>query len=355
MFSKFLLRAAFVATLSLAAAVSAQDAPSRPDGHAPIGVVGDHYHEAGEFMFSYRFMNMDMSGNAIGSNDVDPESIATTIPNRFFGMPMQPPTLRVVPTRMSMEMHMLGLMYAPTDKVTLMAMTNHVSKEMDHLSYMGGMGTTVLGGFRSKVSGVGDTILSALIRLHETDRSRLHVNIGVSIPTGSTNETGTVLAPTGMTPTLRLPYSMQLGSGSYDLLPGLTWTSFISDRASVGLQWRANVRLSDNDEGYQFGDEQRVTGWYSRHFTERLSWSARFEWYDRGNVSGIDPLIVAPVQTADPSRQGANRKDIAFGLNFAAAGGHRIAAEYSVPVSQSLDGPQLETDDQITVGYQLSF
>jgi hypothetical protein len=66
-------------------------------------------------------------------------------------------------------------------------------------------------------------------------------------------------------------------------------------------------------------------------------------------------LIVAPVQTADPNRQGATRKSVALGLNFVAAGGHRLALEYSAPVSQSLDGPQLESDDQLTLGYQLSF
>ena len=35
---------------------------SRPDGHAPIGVMGDHIHREGEIMFSYRAMMMNMSG-----------------------------------------------------------------------------------------------------------------------------------------------------------------------------------------------------------------------------------------------------------------------------------------------------
>ena len=35
----------------------------RADDHAPIGVMADHYHEAGEVMFSYRFMSMSMKGN----------------------------------------------------------------------------------------------------------------------------------------------------------------------------------------------------------------------------------------------------------------------------------------------------
>ena len=343
------------AILTTVSVVSAQEEVSRPDDHAPIGVMGDHYHEAGEFMFSYRYMSMNMQGNAAGSASLSPDSIVTGIPNRFFGMPMQPPTLRVVPTGMTMDMQMLGIMYAPNDRVTLMAMTNHVTREMEHITYMGGMGTTVLGGFRTRTSGIGDTSLSALIRLYEDDRRRLHLNAGISIPTGSTDETGTILTPMNTMPTPRLPYPMQLGSGSYDFLPGLSYTSFLSDRSSFGVQWSGTLRTSDNDEGYSLGDEHRLTAWYARLISDRLSWSARLAWFDRSNIDGIDPLIVAPVQTADPALQGATRTDFSLGLNFTVPKGHRLAIEYSVPVSQDLDGPQLETDDQVTFGYQYSF
>ena len=110
---------------ALAAAVSS---PAFADGatvakdHAPIGVMGDHMHKKGEVMFSYRFMRMNMAGSRIGTDPATPEEIVTTVPNRFFGNPMQPPTLRVVPLEMTMDMHMVGAMYAPTDWLTLMAM-----------------------------------------------------------------------------------------------------------------------------------------------------------------------------------------------------------------------------------------
>ena len=32
----------------------------RPDGHGPIGTMGNHTHNSGEWMFSYRYMNMFM-------------------------------------------------------------------------------------------------------------------------------------------------------------------------------------------------------------------------------------------------------------------------------------------------------
>ena len=91
--------------------------------------MGDHRHATGEIMLSYRFMRMEMSGSQIGTTEVSPLQIATTVPNRFFGAPMQPPTLRVVPTEMTMDMHMFGAMYAPNDRVTFMAMLPYITKE----------------------------------------------------------------------------------------------------------------------------------------------------------------------------------------------------------------------------------
>ena len=122
-------------------------------------------HGQGEWMFSYRYMHMDMEGNRIGDNEVSPATIATTIPNRFFGQPMQPPTLRVVPTKMTMEMHMFGAMYAPTDWLTLMAMLNYVAKDMDHITFAGPAGNTVRGRFTTETSRIGDTRLSSMIWL----------------------------------------------------------------------------------------------------------------------------------------------------------------------------------------------
>lgn len=104
---------------------------TRADTHAPIGVMAEHIHHKGKWMLSYRFMSMSMDGNVSGSDPIDPDTIVSTEANRFFGMPGQPPTLRVVPTDMTMNMHMLGAMYAPSDRVTLMLMLNYYQKTMN--------------------------------------------------------------------------------------------------------------------------------------------------------------------------------------------------------------------------------
>lgn len=352
--NRFAFRAAALAAVTLISLHAAAHDIARPDDHAPLGVMADHYHDAGEWMFSYRFMRMDMAGNRSGTDGIGADEIVTTEPNRFFGNPGQPPTLRVVPESMTMDMHMLGAMYAPTDWLTVMAMLNYHVREMDHITYAGGMGTNILGGFTTKSEGLGDSSLTGLFRLHETETTRLHAVAGVSIPTGSNTETDTILTPMGGAPTPRLPYPMQLGSGTWDPVVGLTW-NWLGERTSAGAQWRSTFRIDDNDEGYRLGDEHLVTGWVAWRLAQPFSLSLRLEGYSRGNIDGIDPVIMAPVQTADPDRQAADRVSGGVGLNWSLPAGHRLAAELMTPLYQDLDGPQLETDWNLVVGWQWSF
>lgn len=338
--------------------IAGSPAPLRADGHAPIGVMGDHRHKTGEVMLSYRFMHMHMEGNRNGTTGIAPDIIATTVANRYFGMPGQPPTLRIVPTEMTMDMHMLGAMYAPSDRVTLMAMLPYVSKSMDHLTYMGGAGTTLRGSFRTKTSGIGDVKLSALIGLKTKGAHKLHFNAGISLPTGSITETGTILAPTGATPTVRLPYAMQLGSGTYDLLPGVTYQG-----GAGGTRWGAQlsgvIRLGSNDQGYSLGDEYKATAWVSRQIEPWISVSGRIEAKALGRIDGRDTRIMGPVQTADPNNYGGDTVSLFAGVNMVgqrgALRGHRLAFEVGAPIYRDLNGPQMETDWTLTAGRQLAF
>ena len=56
-----------------------------------------------------------------------------------------------------------------------------------------------------------------------------------------------MLAPNGARPTLRLPYAMQLGTGTFDLLPGLTYSGH-KDAWSWGGQYSAAIRLEDEKD-----------------------------------------------------------------------------------------------------------
>lgn len=328
--------------------------------HAPIGVMADHRHKKGEWMMSYRYMSMDMSGNRDGTDSLSPEDIVTTIANPFANPPMMPPTLRVVPTDMPMQMHMIGGMYGLSDRITLMAMGMYVSKEMDHVTFQGPMGTARLGEFTTETAGIGDTTIGAVIGLDDGADEHRQINLGIalSLPTGSIEETDQILTPMGTTPSPRLPYPMQLGSGSFDLKPSLTARSR-TGKWSYGAQASAVIRLDENDEGYTLGDAAEVTGWLAFEPEPWVSFSGRIKAKSVGQIDGDDALIRAPVQTADPANHGGETIEALIGVNLAGQSGwqqgHRIAAEIGLPVMRDLNGPQMETDLTFTVGWQKAF
>lgn len=333
-------------------------APIQASSHAPIGVMGDHLHGAGEWMLSYRFMSMTMEGNRDGTSDLTPEQIVTGQPNRFFGTPGQPATLRIVPLEMRMQMHMLGGMYAPTDWLTLMAMANVVEKDMDHVTFAGGAGVNRLGNFTTRTSGLGDTRLVTMWRLYESENHQLQGNLGLSLPTGSIKETGVILAPNGTRPTVRLPYAMQLGSGTYDLLPALGYTG--QDGAiGWGAQYSGIIRTGTNSQGYTLGDQHALTAWASYQWMPEISTSFRLAGTTLGSIDGIDSNIIGPVQTADPDNYGGDWAEAFIGVNLAGQSGilrgQRLALELGMPVYQDLNGPQMKRQWSLALGWQVAF
>jgi hypothetical protein len=326
------------------------DTSVRADSHAPVGVMGDHLHQQGEWMLSYRYMLMEMDGNLDGTNSLSTDQVLEDY--------------MVAPENMTMEMHMLGAMYAPSDDLTLMIMAPFISNEMDHTVQMmqmdGGMGMMSMprrSAFTTETGGMGDLKVSSLFRLKETDNSTLILNAGLSLPTGSIDEKD----ETGMSmgKKVQLPYSMQLGSGTYDLMPGLTYNVKQPDY-SWGAQAIATIRLSENDNDYTLGDRLMMTAWYARPFAEHFSWSLRTVYEHWGDVDGEDknlnPMMKMKVPTADPDLRGGERIDIAAGVNWIlpSTSTSRLALELIKPIYQDLNGPQLETDYSLVLGLQLS-
>lgn len=308
----------------------------RPDSHAPIGVMGDHTHGEGEWMLSYRYMFMHMGGNRTGTNQVPVSAIT-------------PGAFMVAPTGMDMQMHMLGLMYAPSDHITLMAMLPVVQISMDHVIGMNG------NIFSTDSQGLGDVSLSALWRVFETKGHRIHLHGGVALPTGETTVDG--VTPASAPAEVELPYPMRPGSGSLSLLPGLTYMGQ-SSLLSWGVQVTGKLPLHKNEENYRLGNSLSSSGWVAAQATKWLSTSVRVAGEAWGNIDGADPGLVGgpTVPTKLPNLRGGERIDLWLGINLLApegiAAGHRLAIEAGFPLYQSLDGPQLESDWQLVTGWQ---
>ena len=325
--------------LAILAFAPSSGANSSASAHGPIGVMADHTHDAGEWMVSYRYMRMRMNG----SRDNDDRIGANRVLARF----------PVTPLRMDMEMHMFGLMFAPVDRVTLTAMLPFVRSEMDHVTRTGAKFTT-------RSDGIGDFHAAALIRLLEEKHHHVHAQLGISFPTGSITEQDRTPA-SGASKTNRLPYPMQVGSGSYDFLPALTYTGH-RGAVSWGLQGRGEVRLNENHAGYRLGNEYALTAWTGFDLASWMSASLRTEWAQALNYRGreesaaVNPVVIP---TADPGRRATDRLDFLIGVNLLAPSGPldglRLAVEVGIPAYQRVDGPQLETDWLLTTGIQYAF
>ena len=296
--------------------------------------MGDHMHHAGEVMLSYRYSRMRMSGNRTGTQHLSPGDVLSDFP--------------ITPLDMDMEMHMIGAMWAPHDRVTLMGMLPLVQLSMDHENILGQR-------FETNSNGLGDVKFSALVRLFQRDGHGAHLNLGMSFPTGDIDARDTVLTPMGAA-RLQLPYPMQIGSGTFDVMPGLTYTGQ-GEGLSWGAQAMGTIRTDQNNNRYKLGDRVDLTAWIAKPWTRWLSTSVRTQWSYWGNVRGADPdLNPNAVPTADPDRRAGWRLDVLPGINLIHPGtGHRLAIEVGLPAAQWLDGPQLETDWRLVLGWQKAF
>lgn len=308
---------------------------SRPDAHAPISVMGDHTHKTGELMLSYRYMEMDMKELLDGKDEINPRSL------------LKNSTYKMAPTKMTMKMHMLGLMYAPNDTTTLMAMLPYLENDMDMLMNMGSTLSPMLMKSSMESSGIGDIRIGALHNIYSDSRQKIHLNLLLSLPTGSIDEKNSQGA--------LLPYAMQLGSGTYDLLPGITYAAQ-QESFSWGVQASAVIRLDENTRDYRLGNRYKVQSWVQKPLMRNLSASLRLTYEYWGEINGKDKRLnpmMSPL--SDANLQGGKIVIGSVGFNLTLPAGNRLALEFNTELSQDLDGLQMAYEDSLVLGWQLSF
>ncbi len=304
---------------------------NRADEHGPSGTMADHVHKAGELMIGLTWMHEEAGGaNRRGSEAIDDASIVTA------GY-----TTRA--QSMTMDMAMLHIMYAPSDRVTLMVVPSWQRMEMTmigiapsgHGSHGGHGGHALAVGdtMTHRVAGFGDTQIAALVSLSRRTTLSVHAGLALSVPTGSVSrqdEDGRFVH-----------YGMQPGSGTWDLNPSLTLRG--ANRAfGWGMQSAYLFRTADaNRSGFRFGDRFTATAWLSRPLGEHISLSARLAWSDEGKVRGH--YNASHNHGSPPDRQanyGGRRLDAGVGVNLTTSGRLRFGLEASLPLYQDLNGIQ---------------
>lgn len=314
---------------------------NRPDAHAPIGIMGDHLHAKGGFMVSLRYMNMQMKGNKSGANTIDD----ATVYNSYM----------VAPQNMSMDMYMFGVMYAPSNKLTLMLMQNFVKNNMGLTAKMMMNGMTMFRDFKTTSSGLGDLKIGGLYAIYTKDNNSLHLNASISIPLGSITEKD----DTPMMVNSKLPYRMQLGSGTYDVSLGATFKGNTA-RVSWGIQPMFLFRTGTNDSGYTFGNNQQLNIWGAYKVSNSISLSARVLAINAQKISGIDAMLnPMMVPTANIMNYGSKRINSYFGCNVSFPKTSilkdvRVGLETGLPIYENYNGIQMDEELTFNVGLKYS-
>ncbi|MGB0914387.1 MAG: hypothetical protein ACPGSW_12395, partial [Phaeobacter italicus] len=156
----------------------------RPDAMPPTGVVGGMHPPEGVLMPVFSYMNMEMDGNRTGTRSLPTSGVLAQYP--------------IAPLSMSMNMAMVGLMYGVTDDISVMAMLPYAHKTMKHQTRLGQT-------FKTRAQGFGDLKIIGGYDIYKSDGQVLELSLGLSLPTGSIDETDTT--PAG--PDQLLPYPMQ--------------------------------------------------------------------------------------------------------------------------------------------------
>ncbi len=359
-------------------ALSVHDSESPHARHSrhheePAGLMFGHMlDKAGAFMLGYRYMWSSQGGSILEGNHPSPDS--TTVARACGGH-----SCYLAPSSMAMSMHMLDLMVAPADWLTLMLMPQFVDMDMSMRALNGAPPPPNAHGPHHvqnghDTGGIGDLGMYALFRLFDGNTHRVHFTAGFSAPVGDVN---IHLRRNHGIDGGFIDYGMQLGSGTWDFKPSLTYTGSL-DNVSWGTQIGGTVRMENrNSSGYRLGDIFQATSWGSYRLTPWLSASVRGIYTVQGEIGGQyagansdtnDPNYNTDGTTTSiikfgphdyPQNYGGRFWDAGLGLNVNVPNGNlagnRISLEWLQPVYTDVNGYQLDRDGALNLTWRYGF
>jgi len=292
---------------------------------------GGGHHGAGMWMFDLKYSFMHMKDMLDTTTKVTAaESVKATSEYNFM----------MAPVDMNMHMLMGMVMYGVTDKFMLMGMAHYMKNEMTMLTQDGTSS-------KMNTSGIADTVISGMLQIPY----KLTLNIGLSLPTGSISEVGPMTHAKGVVQQdVRYPYGMQLGSGSYDIKHGISYTDSSKD-IGWGGSYEYTSRLNKNKNDYKWGNLFLADSWIRWDVTNQFNTTAKLSLRVLGEMEGADPVLeeqnspagfsmMSPAMSA--KNYGGRRLDFGLGAKYTISA-YSVSGDFSMPVYQNLWGPQMAT------------
>jgi hypothetical protein len=320
----------------------------------PAGVMFAHpLVGAGEWMLGYRAMTVldrgPMRNGHSQLNDVQTVTLGCA-PQLCYSRPME----------MRMHMHMLDVMIGLTDGVNLMLMPQYVDMGMQTRLLDGApsvpSGTTTHTGTH-ETGGIGDTSAHIIMALKVGATESVLLSVGLSAPTG---DSGIVLRRTHQLEAGYAHYGMQLSSGTWDLMAGMTYLRKAGAWA-LGGQVNTTQRLqSNNKQGFALGDAWQATAWFQRPLNGWLTASFRGSYTYQESIHGKHETPGLATSPADlPANNGGGHLDMGVGvaahIQSGALRGSSVALEWMKPLRTVPNGVQLPRDSTFNLRWMVAF
>ena len=304
------------------------------------------------WLFKYQFSRQFKRGTLAGKNAIDPLTVLQN-PD-FHKLPYpgshdckteaDPCLVSNISDWSRMDIHLFNVLYQQTNKLSWMMRFNYIA----HTVHMSDKITTTvpITPYQLNSTGISDIQLFFTNRLAQTKAINIDLTLGVNFPSGNIDKTSNI---TDMSENYEiLPYDMQLGSGTYDII-----TELAISGSYYGFEYGGGIyrifRTGLNNQYYSLGDVIKVKSWARYTF----SFGTQFR-------LGLTQNVWSPIEGRDmrlsdnPRYSGGKRLDglVGIGQKTKYFG---IYLDYAYPLLQYLNGVQSKTTGTVSLGLEFKY
>jgi len=258
----------------------------------------------------------------------------------------------VLPTVIKQEAYIANVSYFFNADQSVSVSLPYIIQSTDHESIVPGYDE-----FNISSDGIGDITVNYSGLVHHWGEDKLTFSVGVSIPSGSIDEKGDTPRAAG---DQQLPYTMQLGSGTWDLPIGVSYS-----KDGDGYSWGANafvkVRFGSNDRDYRLGNRFAASIWKKWYVNSYITPLAKIVFQDWGGISGQDnevtipnPIFPYPAGITNSRNYGGQKINIILGGDVYIAA-QAFSVEIGAPIYQYLNGIQPKETVHFSLNWKNQF
>jgi hypothetical protein len=322
------------------------------DAAIPMGVFGADSLAKSKLTLKLMPVFSSYGGQLIGSKGVSSQSVVLTTPT--YSNPTQ--LMRVVPQTVPVSLQSAILSYGLTSNFTAIFSASIVQKQLNAQTFLGETSRIPLGLSYTGTKGFSDLTTSGVLKIYDDQINRIQIVTGFAYPLSSDTQNISLLQSNATYSNERAFYSLQPGSRTFDYLPGASYVG-AAFPWSWGLSYRGRIPLSNNSQGWRFGDLHEFNSWVGYNYFPAVTSTIRLSNTLQGRIQGHDPQISGGSVPTDPNFYGGYLTEIFGGITIdGALIQHKefsIEIESGVPIYQNLNGPQIRKNWQSGLAIKL--